>query len=212
MDNAHHWDAVYRAHAAPLPWEQDALPPELERWAGRLADDAQILDVGCGRGTHACTLASAGWRVSGLDASPTAIEAAHARARASGTGRARFTTGNVLSLRPEPKFDLVYDYSVLHHIEPGDRARYATAISAACRPGGLVGIVCYAPTATTPDPDVPRIGGFGNPIFHPDRETVFRLFASSASLVEHGRSRLGAAQNHHAHHFLFRNTASDSAR
>ena len=64
------------------------------RDAERLADlivrtvqpvpEAEILDVATGRGRHARALARRGYRVTGLDLSPRAIETARTRAAAEG--------------------------------------------------------------------------------------------------------------------------------
>jgi ubiquinone/menaquinone biosynthesis C-methylase UbiE len=78
------WDAFFsdfylRAYAAD---QRDAAAREQALAAARLSgcpDGGELLDVPCGFGRHALALAEAGFRVTGVDRSPTLLEEARRR-------------------------------------------------------------------------------------------------------------------------------------
>jgi ubiquinone/menaquinone biosynthesis C-methylase UbiE len=80
------WDALFnefylRAYAAD---ERDAEAASQALAAARLAgcpDGGELLDVPCGFGRHSIPLADAGYRVTGVDRSPTLLEEARRRGR-----------------------------------------------------------------------------------------------------------------------------------
>lgn len=66
------------------------------------------LDLGCGEGADAVWLASEGWRVTGVDISPTALERAARHAADAGVGdRTAWQRHELGSTFPEGTFDLV---------------------------------------------------------------------------------------------------------
>ena len=72
-------------------------------------EDLRILEIGCGAGNNIWFLADEGYRTSGIDLSPTAIE--YARKRLSDLGLvAELNVGNAVDLPWESDtFDLVFD-------------------------------------------------------------------------------------------------------
>jgi SAM-dependent methyltransferase len=115
----------------------------------------KALDLGCGTGTNAITLARHGWRVTGVDFIPKAILAARAKALRSGFAIDFLVASvNDLSALPGP-FDYALDIGCLHALKAEDRMRYAVNLSRLLRPqawymlyawlprpseGGIVGI------------------------------------------------------------------------
>jgi SAM-dependent methyltransferase len=196
------WDQAYVAEG-PTPWEGGEFPPELCRWFSTLDHDDVVLDVGCGRGTYSLWLAKRGIAVHGVDISEAAVANARLRADQLGLLQARFEVADVRSLCPKTLYDFAFDYSVFHHIHADDRPDYASALAAAVRPGGRLGVVCYSPD----DPDArgtsSRVGRMGNLIFHPTHEEVEDTFRAAFDLIDRGRSRLGPRHHHLGHHFLF---------
>ena len=74
----------------------------------RVADpepDAQLLDVGCGRGRHARAFARRGYRVTGIDLSARAIEEARERAAAEGLSGIDFREQDMRAPMGEAAFD-----------------------------------------------------------------------------------------------------------
>ena len=73
---------------------------------------------GAGSAYDAVSLASAGWQVTALDISPTAVKAATAAAKATPDGAAalksgalRIQCGDFFQLRSMRPFDVVFDYT-----------------------------------------------------------------------------------------------------
>jgi len=83
--------------------------------------EKRILEVGCGDGFEAITLALRGANVVGVDISPRAIEVARERARLHGVAdRAHFYAMPLeLYLKEhDEKFDMICAFAFLHHVIP----------------------------------------------------------------------------------------------
>jgi SAM-dependent methyltransferase len=201
---AKHWETVYRTTSSALPWEEKVVPQAVEQWGGLLSPGDSALDIGCGRGQNAISLGLSGIHVDGVDFSPAAIAAARKAAARARVDFVRFTVADILTFMPDAPYDLVFDYSVFHHIHERDRVAYADSVRRAVRSGGYFGLVCYSPD----DPDAggraSRISAWGNRIFHPRLEDVVALFGDGFELLDYGPSALGRLSNHRAQRFLFR--------
>jgi SAM-dependent methyltransferase len=115
-------------------WHLSRPSPELIAALGDgwLSPGGCVLDVGCGLGTEAGYLASAGWRAVGIDLS----EAAIARA-AAGHDDAAFLRANARRLPFHPHcFDAAIDRGCFHYLAPDDRLSYAGELRRVLRPGG----------------------------------------------------------------------------
>lgn len=117
------------------PWDSGVSPPELLRYLeGR--PPGRALDLGCGTGTNALTLARYGWQVTGVDFSAQAIRAARRKARRAGLA-VDFRQADVTRLDDlEGPFDLVLDIGCLHGLDAAARRRYAASLRRWLRPGG----------------------------------------------------------------------------
>lgn len=94
-----------------------------------------VLDVGCGAGLAAEFFARLGAAVTGIDAGAEVIAAARAHAETEGLDIAY---RQAAPEETEGQFDLVLALEVVEHV--ADRAAFAAALAARCRPGGLVAL------------------------------------------------------------------------
>lgn len=85
----------------------------------------RALDPGCGSGTNVIYLAQHGWKATGVDFSPVAIQ--QARQKAKDTPGATFIEGDVSQLSRlgiDGPFDLVLDIGCFHGLPAHARQAY----------------------------------------------------------------------------------------
>lgn len=104
----------------------------LERLA-RGSRSAILLDVGCGRGDFAASLAEAGWTVLGIE--PSAEAAAVARTRGAQVSVGTLST---VALEPESVDAAVFRHSLEHVVDPGHDLR---RVYDSLRPGGRLAVI-----------------------------------------------------------------------
>jgi len=101
------------------------------------APNAELLDMGCGRGRHARELARRGYRVTGVDLSVTALKRARAKAAAEGLA-ITFKRGDMRSPVCEGCFAGVVNlFTAFGYFEDdADHAQAIDAMATALQPGG----------------------------------------------------------------------------
>ena len=129
------WDArTYDESSAP----QQAWASEVLARLEGIAQDATVLDVGCGTGrvTEALLALVPRGRVLAIDASPDMVALAGRRLG----DRARVWCQDVLDLNPEEPVDAIVSTATLHWVTDHDRlwARLARVL----RPGGVLEVQC----------------------------------------------------------------------
>ncbi len=117
------------------PWDSGISPPELLAFIGE-HPPGRALDIGCGSGTNAITLARAGWQVTGVDFAWRAIRIARKKARRQGV-QVDFHLGDATRLEHfDGPFDLILDIGCLHGLSPTEQARYRRHLRRLLSPEG----------------------------------------------------------------------------
>lgn len=117
------------------PWDTGISPPELFAFI-ETHPPGRALDMGCGSGTNAITLAKYGWQVTGIDFALRAVRMARKKAAQEGL-HIDFHLADVS--RP-PKldgpFDLILDIGCFHGLPYKSRSRYIQNIEGLLAPQG----------------------------------------------------------------------------
>ena len=150
------WAQVLREHpdkVASRPPNTHLLAEVEDMAAGR------ALDAGCGHGAEAIWLAAAGWEVTAVDFSATALEHARSTARAVGadvTDRITRVQGDHGSWAPSPgRFDLV---SCLYVHVAGSVGEMVTRLGTGVAPGGTLFLVGHLPVDPATGEPTPAAG------------------------------------------------------
>ena len=142
------WDDAYRQEGpftGPPPWNIGEPQPELAalHQAGRFRSD--VLDAGCGHAELSLALAADGYRVVGIDISPTAIAAAREAARERGLADAEFVQDDITSFSGyDGRFNTVIDSTLFHSLPVESREPYLRAIHRAAAPGATLFVLVFA--------------------------------------------------------------------
>ncbi|MGL6234182.1 MAG: class I SAM-dependent methyltransferase [Segniliparus sp.] len=167
------------------PWDGHLRPDRLTSLVegGSALPPGRALDVGCGTGDAAIYLAQHGWRVTGVDFTPKALEKARRKAAAAGAD-VDFVRSDVAELREAgltPGFDLVLDFGLLHGTDDETRAGYAREVTALAAPGGTLLLVGFLP-------------GEGGPVRGIGQAELLRALGQDWALVDSGVGPHGPLQ------------------
>jgi cyclopropane fatty-acyl-phospholipid synthase-like methyltransferase len=131
-------------YAGAPPWDIGRPQPALLGLADAGGLQGRVLDVGCGTGEHALMAAARGLDATGIDAAPSAIAIAQAKARDRGLS-ARFLVWNALELGSlDERFDTVLDSGLFHVFGDDDRARFVESLAAVTTPGARYHMMCFS--------------------------------------------------------------------
>lgn len=116
-------------------WDTGITPPEVMAFL-ESHTPGRALDLGCGTGTNALTLARHGWQVTGVDFVASAIQQAKAKTRQAGL-KVDLRQGDVTRLPGiQGPFDLVLDIGCFHCLSPQGRQIYVQNLEQLLSPGG----------------------------------------------------------------------------
>ena len=145
------------------PWEKWAEPPVSDQVAALFAREEQgrerpfgrVLDLGCGSGIWAVTLAERGWEVTGVDYVAKALRNADDRARRAGV-EVRTVQGDVTKLRDTEVgdgFRFLVDFGLFHD-ELSDEQRLAMGreVTTIAAPGATLLLLAWIPARRGPLP------------------------------------------------------------
>lgn len=125
----------------------------------------RALDAGCGEGSDVLWLAAAGWRVTGVDFSATALARGAEQAKSLGLDeRISWVQADLTQWAPEGRFDLV-SAQFMHHPE-AERTALFERLAAAVAPGGTLLIVGHHPSDLETGAPRPKVPG----MFYPAEE------------------------------------------
>ncbi len=137
------------------PWDTGISPPELMEFIAQ-TPPGRGLDLGCGTGTNAITLAQHGWEMTGIDFVGRAIKTARRKA-AQADLAIDFRTGDVTNLADVPgPFDLMLDIGCFHSLTEEGKTAYVKNLENLLAPEGL--FLMYA-FFREPDEPANRLGG-----------------------------------------------------
>jgi SAM-dependent methyltransferase len=150
-------DEIYRkVPLERIPWNIETPPDVLSRLitSGKVRP-CRAIDLGCGAGNYAVWLAGLGYEVTGVDSSLAAIQIARRRAEEIGF-RCTFVAADLLGdlHQVEGTFDFAYDYELLHHLLPEERAVYIKNVHRLTNPHAIYLSVCFSE-------EDPQFGGNG---------------------------------------------------
>ena len=130
------------------PWDGHPIAQNLQDLVEELHPPGKALDLGCGTGDSSIYLAQHGWKVTGVDYVPTALEKARAKAAATKTS-VDFVRADVTRLssgrRRRRTSRLIVDNGCLHNMSDGDRDAYVREVSAVAAPDARLLIVAFLP-------------------------------------------------------------------
>ena len=133
------------------PWEKagqadgDRIAWLFEREEVDRGGPGKALDLGCGSGLHAVTLAQRGWDVTGVDVIGKALDRARRRAAAAGVS-ATFVHADVTQLPTDTVgsgFDFFLDIGCFHGLDAQNRRAMARSVSARATPNATLVMLAF---------------------------------------------------------------------
>ncbi len=134
----------WRYWRGQTPWDTEITPPEVMEFIAN-HPPGKALDLGCGTGTNAITLARHGWQVTGVDFAPRAIEMARRKAAAARMD-ITFLVADVSDLsRLRETYDFALDIGCLFVLGKKERLSYAKGLARLVSPQGWYMLYAWLP-------------------------------------------------------------------
>ena len=134
------WDVYYKQNKVEtMPWYEKNLDLDMVDEI-RFLEKGVFLDLGTGPGTQAIELAKNGFKVTGSDVSPSAIEKAKVP-----TSNVNFVIDNILNSKFESEsFDYILDRGCFHVLSSDKRITYLNQIKRILKKNGIIFLKCMS--------------------------------------------------------------------
>lgn len=117
------------------PWDKGGVPAALRDFVTQSARSASVLIPGCGNAYEVAYLSEAGWDVTAIDFSATAVAAARAQL---GQWAERVLEADFFTFMPHQAPDIIYERAFLCALPPRMRAAIVAHWAALLPTGGLL--------------------------------------------------------------------------
>lgn len=134
------WDVYYKQNKVEtMPWYEKNLDLDMVEEI-RFLKKGVFLDLGTGPGTQATELSKNGFKVTGSDVSPSAIEKAKAL-----TSNVNFVIDDILNSKLESEsFDYILDRGCFHVLSYDERITYLNQIKRILKKNGIIFLKCMS--------------------------------------------------------------------
>lgn len=142
------WDSRHRSQ--DTPWQITRVPAQLAHWLAAQPAAGAVLIPGCGSGPEISAFADAGWKVTAIDFSPTAID--RARTAAGDRDVTLITDDFFTHGFDAAPFDVIYERTFLTALGPTLWPACVERYRDLLRPEGRVVGYCYYGDEVDPPP------------------------------------------------------------
>ena len=139
------WDQMYRDRSLnEIPWHTNQPDRHLVRLLKeKKIKQGLVLDLCSGDGTNSLYLASKGFRVTGVDISPKAVEIAKIRS-ARRKLSCDYHVGDVLKFKYDRTYDFIFDRGCFHHISKKKKPDYVSLVNRLLNSKGKFYLLCFS--------------------------------------------------------------------
>lgn len=129
------WDKIAEKYAKKPIADTDAYNAKLARVRALLRDDEKVLEIGCGTGSTALSLAPTVAEITATDISGEMISIAERKRVAADLSNVNFVRADAADIQPGAPFDVITAFSVLHLVS--DVPSVLRSVHHQLKPGGL---------------------------------------------------------------------------
>lgn len=136
MTYSYFWDRVADKYAQKAVANEDVYQQKLARTRAFLTPASQVLEIGCGTGSTALTLAPHAGHIRALDLSKRMLEIAREKAQTQKIDNVVFEHSDVDQLKDlQESYDMVLAHNILHLLD--DKDKTIQQIHHLLKPGGI---------------------------------------------------------------------------